>query len=620
MSCGRALPAALVVGLLSARASGYDAGELGGKPLTIDVTETSIVSQRFDAREPLPPRDHGWGQWVNRLNVQAANGPWTAGLRLDSAVYWSRPADREFCDGCLFDTKLKTSIVTDNQSRFGDNLYPAKLWVGYRNDGLEVTLGDSYVQFGRGLTLSMRKLDELGVDTSLRGLKVSYAKDPFAINLVAGLANPTRVDEASGRSLFVTRPTPGNAAAPVLGADRVTGAEVIAGRGTAVVSATRVVGLFRCAPYQYDANGNAITGTFDSPAGSCADADSDRFLSAVNAATPNSQSRQTLNMGQSFEFPRIGKTGRAYLEVAMQSRQDPRTSTDADGTALYGTANARAGKTSHTVEFKSYRNYYPLMASVAGRYAPELTTIAYSQLPTAEPIIADSMFGNFNACATGGRYRADFNVAERVLVYGAAAYTRSMSEQPGSSCDRFGAARGNAVSDRGINHVWDFTLGTELRWDKDRSQLYASVNIREDQRGDSSTYYREQALLYTLNVYLGGPYTMEFNGRHRLRFQDDENLQEDGKGGLVSHPWWQGFHYTSLKIAPKWALTQGIEYFTLAGQPEWYLNAGGLYRLDEKSYVKLFVGQAQGGLRCMNGICRTVPAYEGARAEIALRF
>ncbi len=608
--CGVSLPA-----------QAYDAGKIAGKPLTIDVTETSIFSQRFDARDPLPARDHGWGQWVNRLNVQASTGSWTSGLRLDSAIYWSRPADQEFCEGCTFDPKLKKAIVADGQSRFLNNAYPAKLWAAYKKDGWELTAGDSYVQFGRGLTLSMRKLDELGVDTSVRGLKLSYVKDPISVVLVAGMANPTRVDEASGRSLMPTKPAgdSNEASGPVFGADRIFGAEVTAGRGTSMVSGTRVASVYRCAPYSYDAAGDAKTGAFEAPFGDCESADARRYLSSTLGGSPNAEARQTLNLGQSLELPRLGQWGRAYVEMALQSRQQERVDTASDGSALYASANARVGKTSHTVELKSYRNYYPLMAAVASRYAPELASVTYSQLPTAEPITADTMFGNFNACATGGRYRSDVNATKTVMIYGAVAYTRTTSEQSGTGCDRYGKVTGDIGGDRAENHVWDLTLGTELRWNSDRSHLYASINLRDDYRGDGTEYYTEKALLYTLNVHLSGRFTLEMNGRHRYRSQDDENLREVN-GEVIPQPWWQGFHYTALKIAPKWSVTQGIEYLTVAGQPEWYVNGGALYRLDEKSNVRVFAGQQQGGLRCLNGICRNVPAYEGARVELALRF
>ena len=45
----------------------------------------------------------------------------------------------------------------------------------------------------------MRKIDELGVDNTVRGAKVAWQSDPFAVTLVGGVANPSRVDEATGQ-------------------------------------------------------------------------------------------------------------------------------------------------------------------------------------------------------------------------------------------------------------------------------------------------------------------------------------------------------------------------------------------------------------------------------------
>ena len=54
-------------------------------------------------------------------------------------------------------------------------------------------------------------------------------RDPFAVTAIAGFANPSRIDESSGRSLF-TRPRRARRV-PVFGSDRVVGAEIQAGRG-----------------------------------------------------------------------------------------------------------------------------------------------------------------------------------------------------------------------------------------------------------------------------------------------------------------------------------------------------------------------------------------------------
>src|SRR5450432_3400825 len=75
------------------RAAAADVGEVGGDHLALDLTETSIGAQRFDARGNERAEDSGWGGWVNRLDAALRWGQWTGGLRLDSAVYWRRPID-----------------------------------------------------------------------------------------------------------------------------------------------------------------------------------------------------------------------------------------------------------------------------------------------------------------------------------------------------------------------------------------------------------------------------------------------------------------------------------------------------------------------------------------------
>src|ERR1700722_6773305 len=98
---------------------------------SVAVTETTIGAQHFAARGNESADDSGWGEWVNRLDALLQGGRWTAGLRLDSAVYWSRPAD-----------------FTPDFARFHDDVYAAKVWLTYATRGLEITAGDSYVQFG----------------------------------------------------------------------------------------------------------------------------------------------------------------------------------------------------------------------------------------------------------------------------------------------------------------------------------------------------------------------------------------------------------------------------------------------------------------------------------------
>ena len=59
----------------------------------------------------------------------------------------------------------------------------------------------------------------------------------------------------------------------------------------------------------------------------------------------------------------------------------------------------------------------------------------------------------------------------------------------------------------------------------------------------------------------------------------------------------------------------GVDY------PSWlYLSLGGIYKITKDSNIKLFVGQQRGGLKCISGVCRVFPPFEGARLELTLRF
>ena len=601
-------------------AKAVDLPKVGGKPLKLDVTETSIVAQRFDAREDLLPRDHGWGQWLNKLNLQLVWDKVTVGTRLDSGVYWLRPVDREFCPTCQFKPGDEQGAETDGAGRFQNSLYVAKLWATYKTKGVEVTAGDAYAQFGRGLALSLRKVDELGIDTTVRGAKIVLHSDPFAATLLAGFANPNRLDEATGMALFPTRAVASDkrGALPVYGSDRILGAQIKAGLGLPVTLSTHIVRFSRCAPFAYAQNGTIDPSFASSPFGSCEESDRTAWLATLpNTGSPLMRARNVDIAGQTFEVPNLWGHGSLYVEAAMQRRhvdEEPK-GTDPEGNALYGSFVTNFGPITNNLEIKSYRNYWAVPASVDTSKSPAFSNVQYSQLPTTEILIQDSMFGNMNACVNGGRNRTDVRLAEGLLVFGAFGYYHSKSEAIGGGCDRYGRSQSAFTTDKTETIVWDALSGIEWRFNKDRSQVLLSAGARNDRRDNGDPFYNERSINYSVSVYLSGPFSFELNGRHRLRYQSEENIREGAERG-----WAQGFHNTAFKIAPKWVFSQGVEYTSLLGFPLLYFNGSMLYRFSSESNLRILVGQQQGGLRCISGVCRIFPAFEGARAELTLRF
>jgi hypothetical protein len=585
----------------------------------------------------------GWGNWINRVDSALRWDSWSAGLRLDSAVYWRRPIGNPGLAALAsYVGGADATVAQDNESRFKNSIYPAKLWATYARPGLEVTAGDAYVQFGRGLTLSVRKIDELGIDTTVRGGKVQVVADPFSVTAVAGFGNPSRVDEATGRSLWVTsdlatippppgspptvRPKPDQAAA-VFGSDRIVGLDLQAGRGLPVTLSTHVVRFSRCAPYHFDGNVPATNFAAD-PAtvtfGTCDTVDTDTWLGTLNLVPRGLRAHDITMAGQSFEIPNLWGHGKLYVEGAVQQREGEIAGplgqiASHNGNALYAALSFDTGIASTTLELKSYRNFYTVAASV-GPQAPELSLVAYTFLPPAESfnMLDAEGTGDFNACVEGGRLREDVNISHDLLVYGQGVYAYSLTEQPSGQCDEFGHARpplGIPVAQIQDN-AWDGVAGFEYSFDDKLSHAFASAGVRDDTREDSVVQYREHHVEYSVAKYLGGPWSLEVQGRHRHRKEYSFNLdvQQDAQW------WYEGENYVALRMAPKWVFSQGFEYTTLTGQPLLYFNGAVLYKFTSSSNIRVFVGEQRGAFRCANGICRFFPPFEGARAELTLRF
>jgi hypothetical protein len=606
----------------AASASAVDLGPVAATDVQLDVTETTISAQHFDARGNELPQDSGWGDWINRLDAALRWGRWTAGLRLDSAVYWRRPIDNPDFDRLPFG--FQEQVIEDSPSRFKNSVYPAKLWIAYSAPSIDVTVGDAYVQFGRGLTLSMRKIDELGIDTTLRGVKVLAQSDPFAFTAVAGFGNPARVDEATGRDLF---PTTGAPPVPMFGSDRIVGAEVETGRGLPVTLGSRVVRISRCAPYHYDAVGHIGTDFFSDPGavtfGTCDASDTATWLQSLPDTPPGLRANDTTMVGQSIEVPTLAGHGKLYIEAAGQWRRQTSIAGPPNdtGNAVYGALSLDAGPVSGTLEVKSNRNFYAVPIGANVSLASEFNNVTYSFTPPAETAtILDTEFGNFNACVNGGRLRGDLRTSDNVLAYAQGIFAYTQSEQTSGGCDAQGHTLASVPVAQAQDDVWDGLVGLEWTFDGSLSHVFASAGIRDDTKATGDFNYRERHLEYSIVKYFGAGKSLEMQGFHRNRKEEDQNRISVGGGPSAEAWWYEGENYIALKIAPSWVFSQGFEYTTLTGQPTFYVNGSVLYKFTSASNVRLFVGQQRGAFRCAAGVCRYFPPFEGARAELTWRF
>jgi thiol-disulfide isomerase/thioredoxin len=125
---------------------------------------------RFD---DVPQNDGRLRAAVGRLEVSGGNDTAAASLRVDGALVddaVAGPMDRER------DARLERALVDVRIDRF------------------RLRAGDDYAAFGNGVSLSLRRIDTLGQDTSLRGGRVDVALGTVAVKALAGLTNPQNLD------------------------------------------------------------------------------------------------------------------------------------------------------------------------------------------------------------------------------------------------------------------------------------------------------------------------------------------------------------------------------------------------------------------------------------------
>jgi hypothetical protein len=118
-------------------------------------------------------------------------------------------------------------------------------------------------------------------------------------------------------------------------------------------------------------------------------------------------------------------------------------------------------------------------------------------------------------------------------------------------------------------------------------------------------------LRHQLELPLVGDFSVSLTGRHRRRAQ-----AEGGPGA----PWSEGEEVLGLEWAEHSSLGLGAEYDTRPGVPHRYFNIELSHRPTPATRVALFAGQRRGALRCVGGICRLYPPFEGVRLDLALRF
>lgn len=614
-----ALPLSAVLAPCPARA--LEPGSIAGQPVLVDVSESGSVYYNFDNRDSKPSQvgtranDH-FGLVYNRLSVQATSGAVSVGARVDNVWFYASPDVTDIAlrltetsdpadPPSYFRGKLREAGL-ELSTRFIDWVYPAKYYVTYSGPSLEATVGDTSAQLGRGIVLSVRKRDELGSDTTIRGARVSYsAKDAGGLKLTAlgGELNPLRIDEASGRYLGVAEPHDALSTISEAGMPRAIGTDFAPLTGDCRTSPTCGYSPDRVVAAQIEFSGERWK--------------LDTQGSALFRRDPLSQSaarsaERIVTVSQAVELTRLGRDFSAYAELAFQHLQSgPGVDLD-PGYGLYASASYTPPSVALTLEGRHYRRLFPLAANVKLSRVREFSSLAYNQVPTTEPEDNDTEFEGMNTCVSGGRLRGDVRLASGVRALSSLAHYLTYAESSGNDACRIEAQR--------LNRVYDVSSGFALDSRDRRRHLELALGGRLDEAerelvladgSRSHLFYTEAYLRHEIELPLAGDFSASLTGRHRRRAQ-----AEGGPG----EPWLEGEEVLGIEWADHSSLGLGAEYDTRPGVPGSYFNVELSHRPTPSSRVALFAGQRRGAQRCVGGICRLYPPFEGVRLDVAWRF
>ncbi len=492
-----------------------------GLALPVDVT-ASMSAGWHDDRE--------YGELFGRLNVSSRWQPWHASVRLDTSTFVDEP-----------DPDIEDRYTLEKAS------------IGWMGRSLEVTAGDAYVSFGRGLGPSLRKLDELGIDTTLRGAKLLVHGERASATVAFGYANINNIDEATSTGTDDPYDLIGGAQGQLTVADGIN----LGAYGAAVA-----------------------------------------FRDPLGLVPRDEYTDRSLQYGVTVDAPRAARNLGFYLEAMGQEVTSEPAARHPRGFALYGSAVSYLGKATLLVEGKAYGDLTPLRPNLG---QPAFDAVAYNSPPTVERV--QQTIENPASEVAGGRVRLDWSFSPALLTY-----------------VNYGAFRdwhGYADPDSGdieAGTIHDPYAGVEVRWDDARSWAIASAGwrlVRLDGRGDP---VRQDG-----HLEVDASQAIDDRWSVNLRVLHEERAVHES--AILDERFRQGTISAGLRVRPSLTLAGGYDYTTEPTQPKRdYFNANVGWDFTPSSGVRLLVGSERGGLKCISGVCRVLPPFDGVKLSATLRF
>lgn len=498
--------------------------------LSIDLTLTSTFEYHTYNPEALRSA-HAFKYFdlQNRLNLNITYNQYSAGVRVDTFNFFD---DAVPCPKSFPECKAR--------------YLPEKIYLKVRMGAFDFVAGDYYLTVGRGIALSIRKVDEFGIDTSLRGGRMTFQKKGFRATVAAGFTNINNMDPV--RETFMEDPNQ-------------------------LIVATELSQNFA---HLFKLSGH--------------------YVYANLQGQPDETSRTLLShthvVGGSVHIPSLFKRVDFFFEGnALFDTNGP---IQDKGYAFYSSMNIYLFPVTIQIEGQWY-NRLNLPADVGSRY-PTIASapLPYINPPSLERNDLDTQGENSNA--KGFRVRIDYTFPSRTTFFHINYLFRYGFLPP--------SVQGDAL------HIHNVFAGGEHRFK--HVHLKYSGGIR-----DLTGFEIWRILHFDLdaNVHFFKQHSIEFVGRYWWNVKKHEGSPD------------QKYHILDTQLAYAWAKWLTISFlFSYSDEflPPIYRQvyiAGEIkLRMWQYGHIKFLGGRTRGGLRCVSGVCRIFPPFEGFKTELVFRL
>jgi hypothetical protein len=635
-----ALSAASIMGVASTANAQVNFRLPGLGPTSFTFTNTSLLTWRrsnFDANT----EDDNLLSFTERFDSQFTAPPWRLQVRLD-AFLPGLLAPRNAMGAALAPTFCYTGAMAmptcTGQLHWDVRL--ERVALSYTGETVSFDIGDFYAAIGRGLVLSLRKVDPLGTDTTVRGANVQAELERFTIRGMMGYLNPQNLDPLTlvtvhdyGDAIALGNASARTAPDFLGGVDRMGAFDILARLGEnneveAGLAAARV-------HYPQSMAGEAFVDTF-----------------GYRMAVPSLLDGALSLYGEVVGLRRSTNEYTTRTVNGDVQRGDLRRSPLQFGRAIYLSAQINVGNLSAQVEFKDYVNF--LLSPDGGGAA--LRRI-YNNAP---PLEREDVQFRSNSNTRGALARLEYAFQPSPWVGGltlvGSGFTESNGPDPWDPSG-FGVAHGYLTLRRNVDGAdyatpttvgaagasaarpagssWLLVANAGYRMEfigNRRGPGCRTGNVRDGCRDAYAPDWHIAHADIDVAFPLAPNHALDVKVDGRIETRWDDFLIDDMgtragyytffRGGVVASYSYQdrlqisGLFRVDTTNAGKFLNgqpTDGTAPPTVfpGGEVRWMFTPGNVLRV--------FGGMTAGGRLCTGGVCRDVPPFQGALAELILR-